>query len=688
MINESLINPGTIVVVGGSEDTTKTGGKVLKNLIDRKFHGKLYVVNPKSDIVQGIPSFRDVTMLPVCDLAILAITAKACLPAVEVLTKEKNVRAFIILSAGFGEESEEGKIIEKKISDTITSDGGTLLGPNCIGLMNTNYCGVFTTPLPRLSPDGAELISGSGATAVFIMEMAIPFGVPFAGVYSVGNSAQTGVEDILEYLDYTYYEGKSSRIKLLYIESIRNPQKLLKHASSLVAKGCHIAAIKAGCSEAGSRAASSHTGALAGSDMAYDALMHKAGIIRCGSRSELVAVASVLMHKMPAGKRMGIITHAGGPAVMLTDVLSKAGIEVPAFSGPKTEELKNRLYPGSSVSNPVDFLATGTATQLEAIIDACENDFGNIDAMAVIFGSPGLFPVHEVYDVIHRKMRECGKTVYAILPSGINARKEIDEFVSKGNLYFPDEAVFGKALAAVLNRPVPGNDSPPDYKIRIKKIRSLVDSAPSGYLEPEDVDSLLDAAGIPRAPGAIISGLHEIPETLNETGLPVAMKAVGPLHKSDAGGVILNIKDIESAQEAFRKLASIEGCKKVHVQKMISGTELFAGATREENFGHLLLAGLGGIFVEVLKDFSYSLVPVTENEALTMIRSLKGYKIIKGTRGKEGVNEKLFAEIICRLSALLTAAPEISEIDINPLIAGPASVTAVDARIRINKLNK
>lgn len=344
MINEKLIEPSSIVVIGGSDDISKPGGKVLKNLIDGNFTGSLYVVNPKSDEVQGVTSYRDITLLPQTDLAILAIPAKLCLQAVEILAAEKSTKAFIILSAGFGEESGEGKLLERQIVKVIENYGGCLIGPNCIGFLNTNYNGVFTTPIPPLSKQGADFISGSGATAVFIMESAIPNGIKFSSVWSVGNSAQTGVEDVLEYLDNTYKDGISSKVKLLYIESIEKPGKLLKHAASLISKGCHIAAIKAGSSEAGSRAASSHTGALASSDLAAEVLFRKAGIVRCHSRAELTAVASVFMLPVPKGRRIGIITHAGGPAVMLTDALSKEGLEVPGLSGEKAELLRTRLF--------------------------------------------------------------------------------------------------------------------------------------------------------------------------------------------------------------------------------------------------------------------------------------------------------------------------------------------------------
>jgi acyl-CoA synthetase (NDP forming) len=685
MINDKLINPHSIVVVGGSDDITKPGGKVLKNIIDGKFKGKLYAVNPKSDSVQDVKSYRDIELIPDTDLAILAIPAKLCLHTVEILAVKKKTGAFIILSAGFGEENYEGKILEKQIVEVIDIHHGCLIGPNCIGFLNTNYCGIFTTPVPVLSPKGVDLISGSGATAVFIMESAIPVGLTFANVYSVGNSAQTGVEDVLEYLDINYEHGKSSPVKLLYIENIENPGKLLKHASSLIGKGCRIAAIKSGSSEAGSRAASSHTGALASSDASVEALLRKAGIVRCYGRSELAAVASLFMLPLPQGRRIGIVTHAGGPAVMLTDVLSKGGLEIPAISGAAADNLRSKLFPGSSVANPIDFLATGTAGQLEIILDTCENDFVNIDAIAVIFGSPGLFPVTDVYEVLDQKMRSCKKPIYPILPSIINARRDIDTFILKGNVFFSDEVVFGGALLRVLNTPGPLSHERDVHKVNKDAIRDIIAKSVTGYLEPSSVAAMLDAAGIPRPPEAYAFEPDEAGEKAAEIGFPVAMKVVGPVHKSDVGGVTLNVADRHSAGKEFSRLIKIEGAKSVLVQKMLKGTEFFAGATADGKFGHLVMAGLGGIFIEVLRDVSSALVPVSEKEAGMMIRSLKSYKIIKGTRGKEGTSEDKFIEIICRLSALLEAAPEIEEMDLNPLIGTADSLFAADSRIKIRR---
>lgn len=683
MIASQLINPKSIVVIGGSNDISKPGGKVLKNLIDRGgFIGKLYVTNPKETQVQGIKCYANTMELPEVDLAILAIAAKYCPETIEILAKEKNTKGFIILSAGFHEESKEGGLLEDQIVATINSVDGSLIGPNCIGLMNQYHTSVFTTPIPKLDPRGVDFISGSGATAVFIMEASIPKGLTFSSVYSVGNSAQLGVEDILKHLDESFDPAKSSRVKMLYIESINNPAMLLKHASSLINKGCHITAIKAGSSLAGSRAASSHTGALASPDVAVDALFRKAGIVRCYSREELATVASIFMHKELHGRNIAIITHAGGPAVMLTDALSKGGMEIPKLESP---ELLAKLFPGSSIANPIDFLATGTAEQLGEIIEYCDKHFDNIDGMAIIFGSPGLFEVYDVYKVLHEKMLSCNKPIFPILPSIINVRKEIDYFLSLGRINFPDEVAFGNALCKVYNTPKPASAPSIPNDIDAASIRRIIDGAADGYLSPYEVGGLLDAAGIPQAREAQVTTKEEAIKAADRLGLPVVMKVVGPLHKSDVGGVVLNVKDFDTVAIVFERMIKIPDTHAILIQPMLSGIELFAGAKYEPGFGHMVLCGLGGIFVEVLKDVNAGLAPISTEEALQMIRGLKGYGIIKGTRGQKGVNEDLIAEIVVRLSALLGIAPEITELDLNPLLGIFERVVAVDARICIRK---
>jgi acetate---CoA ligase (ADP-forming) len=687
MIHNALLQPKSIVVVGASNETKKPGGKVLKNIIDNNFAGDVYAVNPKETQIQGVKVYPTVNDLPQTDLAILAIAAKYCLETVKTLAYEKGTKAFIILSAGFSEESHEGEELENEIVKVINETDGCLIGPNCIGVITPSHASAFTTPIPKMDSMGIDFISGSGATAVFIMEAGIPKGLTFSNLFSVGNSAQTGVEEILEYLDNTYIHGQSSPIKLLYLETISKPQKLLKHASSLIGKGCKIAGIKAGSSEAGSRAASSHTGALASSDVAVDALFKKAGIVRCSGREELAAVASIFMHKELKGRRIAIVTHAGGPAVMLTDALSNGGMEIPSLADhSKAPQLLEKLFSGSSVANPIDFLATGTAEQLGHIIDACENDFDEVDGIAVIFGSPGLFPVYDVYDVLHDKMQTCKKPIFPILPSVINVKDEIEYFIQKGHVFFPDEVVFGNALCKVATTELPTNTSITDLPaVDIASIRKVIDSVDNGYISPEHLASLLDASGIPRVKESVCNTKECLLSCAQKMGFPLVMKVVGPVHKSDVGGVVLNVTNEETLVKEFDRMMQIHETTAIMLQTMASGRELFLGAKREDAFGHMILCGMGGIFVEVIKDVKAGLSPIKKDEALDMIRNLKSYPLIQGIRGQEGIDEHLFAEIITRLSALMEAAPEIFEMDLNPLLGKGKQIIAVDARCRVER---
>jgi acyl-CoA synthetase (NDP forming) len=685
MINEKLINPESIVVIGGSDDLFKPGGKVLKNIIDGKYKGSLYVVNPKQDLVQGVKSYRDLNEIPDTDLAIIAISANLCLQVVNTLVSKKNTRAFIIISAGFSEAGEEGRKLEREIVDIIDKEGGCLIGPNCIGVITQTYQGVFTTPVPKLNSRGCDFVSGSGATAVFIFESAMPKGVNFSSVYSVGNSAQTGVEDVLEYWDNTYVQGSSSPIKLIYVESIQDPDKLLHHASSLIRKGCMIAAIKAGTTEAGSRAASSHTGAMASSDSAVEALFRKAGIVRCSGREELTTVASVFFHKRLKGRNIAIITHAGGPAVMLTDALSAGGMNIPKIPPEHQEKLLSMMNSGASAINPIDLIATATNEQLDAVIEYVDKELDLIDGMSVIFGSNGLNDMTEIYDLLHKKIIECNKPLYPILPSITSSSKELRYFLDKGHVNFPDEVVLGRALTKISNTPHPAEEKIFLKNIDVPLIRQIIDDSSNGYLEPAIIQQLLNAAHIPVVAETVVDSKDDLLSVAEKTGFPIALKVVGPVHKSDVGGVTLNIKSVNHLEAEFNRMMQINEVKAVLVQKMLSGTELFIGAKYEPRFGHIILCGLGGIFVEVLGDFSSGLAPLTFNEAESMIKSLKSYRIIKGTRGNPGINEAKYAEIIVRLSSLLRFATEIKEMDLNPLIGSTESITVVDARIRIEK---
>ena len=684
MINEQLLHPGSIVVIGGSNNVHKPGGAIVRNLLNGDYQGDLRVVNPKEDTIQGLKAFHDVKDIPQTDLAILVVAAKYCPDYVDYLCAEKGVRAFVIISAGFGEETKAGAELEQRILDTCEKYEAALIGPNCIGLLNRNHHSVFTLPIPNLDPKGADFISGSGATAVFILESAVAKGLKFNSVWSIGNCKQIGIEDVLQYMDEHFNPETDSIVKLLYIENIANPDKLLYYASRLIRKGCRIAAIKAGSSESGSRAASSHTGALASSDAAVEALFRKAGIVRCFSREELTTVGSIFTLPPLKGKNFAIVTHAGGPGVMLTDALSKGGLNVPKIEGPVADELKTKLFPGSSVANPIDFLATGTPEQLGTVIDYCEHKFDQIDAIAVIYGTPGLTQLYEAYDVLDQKIRECKKPIFPILPSLHTAGPEVEEFLKKGHVNFSDEVTLATALSQIMKTPQASPFEVELYGVDITRLHQIISGIhQEGYISPDLVREILSCAGIPLVPELVSASKDELIAFAEKTGYPVVAKVVGPVHKSDVGGVTLNIRTAEHLALEFDRMMQIPDATGVMVQKMLKGTELFIGAKYEERFGHVVLCGLGGIFVEVLKDVSSGLAPLSYAEAYSMIHSLRGYKIIKGTRGQKGLNEQKYAEIIVRLSTLLRFATEIKEIDINPLLADDQNVIAVDARIRI-----
>lgn len=686
MINKELLHPESIVVIGASENTHKPGGAIVRNLVNGGYKGELRLVNPKEKVIQGIEVYNNATDIPATQMAILVIPAKLCPDVVELLASTKDTKAFIIISAGFGEETHEGLLLEEQILDTCNKYSAALIGPNCIGLLNVWHHSVFTQPIPNLNPKGVDFISSSGATAVFILESAVIKGLQFNSAWSVGNGKQIGVEDVLQYMDDNFDGEKDSKVKLLYIENIKDPDKLLYHASSLIRKGCRIAAIKSGTSESGSRAASSHTGAIATSDSAVEALFRKAGIVRCFSREELTTVGCIMTLPRLEGRNFAIVTHAGGPGVMLTDALSKGGMEVPKLDEAIAEELKGKLFPGASVSNPIDILATGTPEQLDTAIEYCDKRFDNIDAIAVIFGTPGLFTLYEAYDVLHKKIQTCRKPIFPILPSLHTAEAEVSSFLEKGHVNFSDEVTLATALGRIMQTPKPaplkvelqGVDVP-----RINKIIGSIDR--NGYIEPQKVKELLNATGISTVPEFVSDKKADVMAAAHKIGFPIVAKVVGPVHKSDVGGVTLNINSGEFLSKEFDRMMNIKDATAVMIQPMLKGTELFIGAKYEDRFGHVVLCGLGGIFVEVLRDISSGLAPLTYDEAYSMIHSLKAYKIIKGTRGKKGINEEKYAETIVRLSTLLRYATEIKELDINPLLATEDGVMVVDSRILIEK---
>lgn len=686
MLHQKLINPKSIAIIGGSRHLDHIGGSVLSNLIEQGYQGELYVVNPKEDKVQGIRSYRDSSLLPATDLAIIAIPAKDILPVVKTMATDKGTKAFIIYTAGFSELDDNGSALEAEITEAISKAGGSLLGPNNIGMINQHYAGIFTKPIPVIDKKGVDFVSASGATAVFTLEAAHQLGLRFSGLYTVGNSPQIGVEEILEYLDQSFDLHESSKVKMLYIEGIKNPEKFLKHCLSLKQKGCSIVALKSGITAKGKAAAASHTGAMVNPNIFVEALFNKAGIIQCSSRYELVNCAALLQISQKKPMNWGIITHAGGPGVILTDTLTKNKLVVTDLSTDHQEALKQLLYNGAATNNPIDILATGTAQQLDQVLDYCDQEIKEFDAMAVIFGSPGLGSVKDAYQVIHKKIKECNKPVYAILPSVVNVEKEIRNFVDKGNIAFYDEHLFATCVAKINKTPHPCPIGDLSISIPKSKIRDLIKALPSGFLNPADAFKLLETAGIPMAKQSIIQHSLELDRISKTLDFPVVVKVVGPLHKSDLQGVITNVLNVTDLKKSFKKLMLIKGAEGVLIQEMILGKEVFIGGKRATGFAPLVICGAGGIYIETLKDYNFALAPVSIDEAIKMVDKLQITPILKGTRGEAPCNLNAFYKTIVKVSHLLNIAPEIAELDINPLMINNESVIAVDVRIRIEKI--
>jgi len=680
-VYDALFKPGSIVVVGGSESLSKPGGKVLANIVDHRYGGTLWVVNP-GGAVKGLPTFASVPDLPGApELGIIAIPAALVAGALEELGR-KGTKAVVILSAGFGEKDEKGKEEEERLLAIASDFGMTIIGPNCSGFMTPSYSGKFAGIIPELKPGSIDFISGSGATVDLVMEQAVLRGLSFCNVVNVGNSIQTGVEDLIALYDENYgIDG--SPILLIYLESLKKPGLLLRHARSLTRKGCAIVGIKSGVSVSGARAAASHTGAMATDDTAVQALFDKAGIIRVKSKMEMIDVACALAGTggRLRGNRACVITDAGGPGVMLTDELERQGLVLPVLGEKTRERLRGILPAESSVMNPIDCLPSRTASQIREIFEVLAGEeLGSIDVIAIQVGNPGMYPNSEIYREVARAMKGSPIPVIPTLSSVTTCTEPIREFTDDGNVCFPDEVNLGSALGKVLHRRAvfEVSGSPPDYDSGGIK-RAL--EGRTGVLPPQIVTEVLEKAGFlfPSQIGA--SSFEEMQRACEMIGYPLVMKVLGPLHKSDLGGVRLGITDLDTAERAWRDLTGIKDARGVLIQPMVEGTEVILGASRAGDLGHLVMFGLGGIYTEVLKDVAFALAPLAREECRAMVTAIRSYPILEGVRGQEGVSVERLADHVERLGRLVFDFPAIGEIDLNPLKGIGSELYVVDARI-------
>ena len=678
-----LVNPGSIVVVGASNNPGKPGGGITKNIIEKNYAGKLYLVNKSGEEVRGVPAHTSIADLPDnIDLGIIVIPAGGVYQAMEELG-DKNCKTVVILTAGFGEADEKGKAEENRLVTLAEQKGMVMIGPNCVGVITPNYCGKFAGINPELRRGSIDVVSASGATVDYLMEQAELRGLKFDNVFTLGNSAHWGVEDVVELLDRNH-TSENAPIKLIYIEGIKKPGKLLNHARSLTEKGCILVGIKSGVSDDGKRAAASHTGAMATSDTAVQALFDKAGIIRVRSKFELVDIGcalNALRYKTDL-KNLCIITDAGGPGVMLTDEVNKYGLSIPKFKETTQKKLAEVLVKYATVTNPIDCLPVQTGKHIADAIQVIEQEKEAIDAVVVITGNSMLSDKWESYSAIAECMDTGNIPVIPVLSSITTAKPLIDSFEQANRTIFVDEVRAGKALGRIATRPKLFDADTVLENYDRGRLETILGDQ-SGVLSAGMCTELLDAAGLKRPRQAIVGQLDQLAAGSNTLRFPVVAKIIGPLHKSDVGGVIVGIETLDELEAAWKQLSRIEGFEGVLLQEMAVGNEVIIGVKKEEGYGHLVMFGLGGIFTEVFKDSRFALAPLGQAECEQMIRGIRSIKMLEGVRNQKGMDVVTLADQLARISRLVSDFPQISEIDLNPVKGEGKRLLVVDCRIII-----
>ncbi len=579
--------------------------------------------------------------------------------------------------------SAAGKLEEQRLADIADAHGMLLIGPNCSGIVSHAHASKFSGIPPESYRGGIDFLSGSGATVDFLCEMATQRGLQFNSLLNVGNSAQTGVTDLLRPYDEAHDEDGAG-IKLLYVEVLPRPQEFLNHARSLSLKGCLFAGIKSGATEAGSRAAASHTGAMATNDTAVQALFDKAGIIRVQSRPDLVDVATALTCAKGKldGRRIAIVSDAGGPAVVLADELNRLGFVVPPFMPVTRKRIADALPPGAASGNPVDCLPTRSGASIGNVLRIiAEEERDNIHYILFIDGDSGLADNWEICKAVMHAQDEGNIPLFPCFLSPVSAEDALARFRQAGGCYFQDEVAMAHALSEVVNRPVVMAPALTVDGYSRECIASLL-AGRTGLLSPYVTSQVLQAVGLALPCQTELSDRDAL--TTVAIPFPWVMKVVGPLHKSDVGGVRLDIGSLQEAHGAWDALLRIQGAIGCVVQEMVQGPEVIIGANREEGYGHLVAFGLGGIYTEVLKDVQFRLAPLSPVEAEAMIRTIRAFPIISGVRGQQGMNVKALVDILVRVALLVTDFPLIREMDLNPVKGHGAELRTVDARILVD----
>jgi acetyltransferase len=690
---ETLFNPKSVAIIGASTKELSIGNVITKNLLHYNYRGEIYPINPKADEVRGIKAYKSIFDVPgSVDLAHISIPSKFVPQAVEDCGK-KGVKFIIINSAGFKEVGPEGEALENEVVSIAQKYGTRIFGPNCQGIINSDpdiraYCD-FTFTFPE--PGHISVVAQSGGVGAVIMQRFFDLGVGMRYYASNGNACDISIEEIIRY----WGDDEKTKVIVLYIEGFADPKSFMEMAYEVAAKK-PILAMRGGRTKEGAKAATSHTGGLAGIGLSTELIFNKTGIMTFRDEEEMCQAAiAFATQPIPGGNRVGLITDTGGPAIIATDELVGLGLQIPPLSDKGKNFLKDKLYPEASLNNPIDVLATAASPHYRAAMDAL-NEEEQIDSIYINFVTPPFVDTESVAKEIVEVNRQKKKPIICNLMTDKAQWVETTKILKDGGIPcydFPEMAA--KALTALTRfgelktrkkgqvKKFDDVDQP-----KVEKILCEAEESKKQMLAAEEVYDILTAYNIPVAESKVVKTIEEAQTAAEKIGFPIVIKAEtsSVIHKSDVGGVEIDIKDKNGVKEAAEK---IKGKLKLPelsflVQKYLpGGTELIIGTKEERGLGHLIMFGMGGIFVEVLKDVVFKIAPVSEVEAAEMLSSIKAAPLLKGIRGSKGLNERNLIEIIQRISQLVTEHPSVKEMDLNPIIAYEDRLFVADARVKI-----
>ncbi|MEE8391138.1 MAG: acetate--CoA ligase [Anaerolineae bacterium] len=678
---DAFFHPKSVAVVGASRDPEKLGYAVLANLQEGGYPGHLYPVNLKADEILGLKAYPSVLDIPdPVDLAVIVIPYPF-VPAVLEQCGQKGIPAAVVISAGFREAGREGLERERELIEIVEKYDMRLIGPNCLGVIDTGtpLNASFAAGMPPGGP--IAFMSQSGALGTAVLDIAMAGRIGFSKFVSLGNKADVSEIDLLE----AWGSDPGSRVILIYVEGLPDGQKFIEIARR-VTREKPVVAIKSGVTASGSRAVSSHTGSLAGSEAAYKAAFRQAGVIRATSMEALFDYARAFAYQpLLRGDRIGIVTNAGGPGILATDALERAGLKIPRLSRETVEVLTDYLPGAASVANPVDVLGDALSDRYEQAIRMVLND-PNVDGLIVIVTPQAMTEIEQTAHALGRMAleNEAGKPVLGCFMGEARIKAGIDVLwqYSVPNYPFPERAA--EALAAMSEyrreRARPIFEAEP-YTTRAPLVQELFDRVRAeGRVSIGDAEAwtVLKSYGFTVPESRLAETPEKAVEIAGEIGYPVVLKLASPdiLHKTDVGGVKLNLNSPEDVRDAFDLMvyragryvpdAHIWGCQ---VQQMVSGgREMLLGMSRDPQFGPLVAFGLGGIYVEALKDVTFRVAPFSRQEADEMIREIRSYPLLEGIRGEPPADHEAMVDALLRISQLVTDFPEIVELDVNPLM--------------------